>query len=68
MIGRENRDSQEIAERIQKDDVLASQFFCPNRLVDLKRAGAEEEILKSFPEVVKAKTHLALLWGNPRFL
>jgi hypothetical protein len=64
----ENGDSQEIAERKQKDDVLASQFFCPNRLLDLKRGGPEEKILKSFPELVKAEAHLVLLWGILRFM
>ena len=68
MIGRENGDSQEIPERKQKHEVPASQFFCPNRLFDLKRGGSEEEILKSFPEVVKAKAHFFLPWGIRRFL
>jgi hypothetical protein len=68
MIGRENGDSQEIAERKQKDEVLASQFLVADRLLDLKRGGTEKEILKGLPEVVQSKAHLFLLRGFLRFL
>ena len=61
MIGRENGDSQEIAERKQKDEVLASQFLVADRLLDLKRGGTKKEILKGLPEVVQSEAHFFLL-------
>ena len=68
IIGRENGNSQEVAERKQKDEVLASQFLMVDRLLDLKRGGSEKEILKGFPEGVQSKVHLFLLGGIIRFL
>jgi hypothetical protein len=61
IIGRKNRNPQKVSERKQKDEVKASHFFLPDRLLNLKSGGPKEKVPKILLEVLKPPVQLPLL-------